>query len=116
MRCLRPQAGPCAQAAATPATTPTLADLIAALLAPPVLPALALVAGAPALAPLAGDPSGAPAVVASPPLGANLLAYPSTLSLPLLASAAALVVVPPGYVAPAFLSGFTVVGAPRLLG
>ena len=113
---LRPQAGPWVQAAATPATTPTLGELIAALLAPPVLPALAVVAGAPALAPLAGDPSGAPAVVASPPLGANLLAYPATLSLPLLASAAALVVVPPGYTAPPFLSGFTVVGAPRLLG
>lgn len=113
---LRPQAGPWVQAAAAPATTPTLGDLIAALLAPPELPALAAVAGAPALAPLAGDPSGAPAVVASPPLGANLLAYPSTLSLPLLASAAALVAVPPGYNVPAFLRGFTLVGAHRLLG
>lgn len=100
--------------APAPAAT-TLASLIAGLLAPPELPAFT-VTGAPALAPVAPAPIGAaPVVVASPPLGANLLAFPASLSVPVIPGALGLVAVPPGYSLPSFLRGFTIIGEDTLL-
>lgn len=100
--------------APAPAAT-TLASLIAGLLAPPELPPFT-VTGAPALAPAAPAPVGAaPVVVASPPLGANLLAFPASLSVPVIPGALGLVAVPPGYTPPSFLHGFTIIGEDTLL-